>query len=303
VAADVVLEIRADGGKRLGFGHLGRCLALAEAVGDGARFCVEDPDASAFVVGRGGRLQRATGSAPVVLLDQAAPTPLEAVRKLRSAGTRVVLLDDPGGGRMESELVIDPPTGASWPPSGGNRLAGFEHVLIRAELRSVTRSSRSAGVLVAMGGSDPHGATVPLAEALVAAGVAVSVVLGPGYSGGVPRGVHDVVRPDGFTAAFSRCAVLVAAYGQVLLEACYLGVPAIAVVLTADQLINASTFCAHGTALMVDGSHGTAAGGLLRAVARLTDHPEAGRALAERGPQLVDGLGAQRVAAAIRQLV
>jgi spore coat polysaccharide biosynthesis predicted glycosyltransferase SpsG len=301
--ASPLLQIRADGGGRWGFGHLGRCLALAEAFGEQAVFRVEDPGAAAFVTARGGRLTRADDRSPLVLLDRVAPTTAEQVRELRAAGVKVVLLDDVGDGRAECELVIDPPSGASWPAMGGRRLAGFEHVLIRSELRAATRPPAPSGVLVVMGGSDPYGAIEPVGEALAAARIPVSVVLGPGYSGARPEGVDQVVGPGGFVAALASCAVLVVAYGQTLLEACYLGIPAVAVVLTADQVDNAQAFSDHGTALTVDASRGVRPRDVVEAVTRLGDDSVLARTLATRGTELVDGRGAERVAAAISSLV
>jgi spore coat polysaccharide biosynthesis predicted glycosyltransferase SpsG len=297
-----LLEIRADGGRSSGFGHVGRCLALAEALADEAVFRLSDPVAAAFVAERGGRLAAGDQQADVVLIDRVAPTSREQVRGLHTDGSKVVLLDDRGDGRLDADLVIDPATAASWPPAAGPRLAGFEYALIRLEVRAASRAVDPAGVLVAIGGSDPDGVTAPLSEALAAAGMAVTALLGPGYAHRPPGGAAAVVRPESFLRAVTGCEVLVASFGQTLVEACYLGIPAVALVLDEAQVTNAQAFCDQGTALFVDGSLGVRTNEVIAPVARLSGDDSLYRALAARGPELVDGRGSERVADAIRML-
>ncbi len=281
---------------------MGRCLALAEALADEAVFRLSDPVAAAFVAERGGRLAAGDERADVVLIDRVDPTPCEQVVGLHAGGSKVALLDDRGDGRLDAELVIDPATAASWPPAAGRRLAGFEYALIRSEVRVASRAVDPAGLLVAMGGSDPEGVTVPLSEALAAAGMPVSALLGPGYAHQPPGDAVAAVRPKGFLRALTGCDILVASYGQTLVEACCLGIPAVALVLDRAQVTDARAFCEHGTALFVDASRGLAADDVIASVERVRADESLYRALAARGPQLVDGRGTERVAAAIRML-
>ncbi|HEV3093359.1 MAG TPA: hypothetical protein VGY30_02465 [Solirubrobacteraceae bacterium] len=314
------MEIVADGGRLLGFGHVGRCLALWEELNGAGAFRVNDEAVAAFLKARGAPVASRPLATPLVLLDHAEPTTEQAVRTLQATGRRVVLLDDLGSGRMAADAVIDPPTAASWPPAGGVRLGGFEHVLLRREIRRAATGSSSAtpvlagvdptsqesglgvneGVLLAMGGSDPAGLTAPLAKGLLAAGVDVTVALGPGYRGPRPA-AHSIVA-DGFPRALACAALLVCGYGHSLLEAAYLGVPAIAVVFRPEHLRHAQAFCNAGTACMLDMTAGPCpaelaalAGGLL------ADVPGRAR-MARRGRELVDGDGAARVAAALVSL-
>jgi spore coat polysaccharide biosynthesis predicted glycosyltransferase SpsG len=296
------LEIRADGGRSSGFGHVGRCLALAETLADEAVFRLGDSVAAAFVAERGGRLAAGDQQADVVLIDRVAPTSREQVRWLHTDGSKVALLDDRGDGRLDADLVIDPPTAASWPPAAGRRLAGFDYALIRSEVRAASRAVNPAGVLVAMGGSDPAGVTAPLSEALAAAGIPVTALLGPGYAHRRPGDVVAAVRPEGFLRALTGCDILVASYGQTLVEACYLGIPAVALVLDRAHVTDARAFCEHGTALFVDVSRVLAADDVIASVQRVRGDDSLQRALAARGPELVDGRGSERVAGAIRML-
>jgi UDP-2,4-diacetamido-2,4,6-trideoxy-beta-L-altropyranose hydrolase len=304
----VLVEIVADGGTRLGFGHVGRCLALWEELAGRAVFNAGDETVVEFLRARGVPTAPAP-AAPIVLLDSAQPTSDQEVCALRAAGRRVVLLDDLGSGRMAADAVIDPPTAAAWPPATGLRLAGFEHVLLRREVREAAGLSESGevvpepgeGVLLSMGGSDPAGLTPALSEALVGADIDTKVARGPGYGGAAPVGT--LVAPEAFVAALARAALLVTGYGHSLLEAAYLGVPAISVVYRAEHLPHARAFCANGSARVLDMTEGPRPHELAALADRMLGEPERRAKMARRGRELVDGVGAARIATALRALV
>ncbi len=296
-----LVEIVADGGGPLGFGHLGRCLAVADALGSDAVFTVAEGEASAFVSARGGRVDGAA-EAGVVLLDRRPPVEVKEVEAQQARGRRVALLDDLGPARAHADLVIDPPTAASWPPAAGQRLSGFEHALIRADILAA-RAPRPTGrhVLLGLGGSDPLGLTPALASAL--AGFELEVALGPGYRAALPAHGRVLDSPAEWSSALARADLVVCGFGHSLLEAAALGVPAIAVVFLEEHVPHARAFCAKGTATpieMLDGPRGPELAALVR---EQLDDPEALRAAGRRAAELVDGRGAERVAAALRHLV
>lgn len=312
LAAEPLVEIVLEGGPRLGFGHAGRCLALSEELGERAGFRVEDPSVADFLQMRGALLQDG-GEAPVVVLDRAAPAAVAEVRSLHAEGRFAALIDDLGPARMHADAVIDPPTAAAWPPAAGLRLAGFEHALLRREVRewrewrdareAEPAQAASSGVLLAMGGSDPAGLTPPLAQALSAAGIEVTIALGPGYRGLSPTQGSVLASPDAFIPALAGTGLLVTGYGHSLLEAAHLGVPAIAAVYKPEHLPHARAFSAHGTARMFDLTSGSRVSELASAVTRLLEEPGLREDMAMCGRRLVDGRGSQRVARALLELV
>jgi spore coat polysaccharide biosynthesis predicted glycosyltransferase SpsG len=288
-----IVEIAADGGERVGFGHVGRCLAVAEYLEANAVFRVEDPAVAEFVSNRGG-VCVTNSDAPVVLLDRAGPTDADGVRELQACGRRVALLDDRGNGRMVADLIIDPPTAASWPPAAPRRLAGFEHVLLRREVRESRQAAKPRGVLLALGGSDPTHLTPALAEALRSQDLRVN--LGPGYAGPRPEHGELLTGPHEFVGGLASATLLVAAYGHSLLEAAFLGVPALIVVTRPDHREHAEAFVSNGTAQIV------ATENVAEEVSRLLADQPLLEAMSARGRALVDGRGSQRVAAAILDL-
>lgn len=291
-----------EGGPRTGLGHVGRCLAIWEELGGRATFALEGGGGTELLAARSLVPAPCDTPAPVVLIDRRASTPPALVARLHAEGRRVCLLDDPGPGRAHADLVIDPPTGRCWPPAGGPRLAGFEHVLLRAEIRAAAHSPRpGVEVLLAMGGADPEGLTPSLARALGAAGVSALTVLGPAYRGPAPGG-EVLGSPEEWPAALAGARLLVGRFGHTLLEAAHMGTPALAVATGADAWADARAFAAHGTsaAVRVRGP-GDARAVAEQALALLADGPRLA-AMAARGRELVDGHGAGRVAAALREL-
>jgi UDP-2,4-diacetamido-2,4,6-trideoxy-beta-L-altropyranose hydrolase len=239
--------------------------------------------------------------APVVLIDRATPTGAAEVARRQAQGQMVCLLDDPGAGRLSADLVVDPPTGAIWPPAGGRRLTGFEHVLLRRDIRAArTVKPARTDVLLSMGGSDPEGLTPALARALRAAGAPVRSVLGGAYRGLRPPG--EVLDQHDWPHALAHAGLLVSRFGHTLLEAAHLGTPALAVVGGERVAAQARAFAAHGTAeaIAIDGPGD--AGCVAARVLGLCKDPALLAAMAVRGHELVDGLGATRVATAIREL-
>lgn len=300
--ANPLAVLMVDGGERVGFGHVGRCLAIWEELGGRAVFDVEDAGIVRVLTTLGAPVSAAHSSAPVALIDRRAPTSAAEVQRLHARGQRVCLLDDPGAGRLSADLIVDPPTGTSWPPSGGRRLAGFEHVLLRRDIRAAARMGpRSASVLLAMGGSDPEGLTPALAAALSTAGVAVTSVLGPAYRGPRPSG-EVLADPHDWPRALAGAGLLVSRFGHTLLEAAHLGTPALAVAVGEHALRDARVFAAHGAAQAIGiAGHGDAARVAERVLA-LREDPPLLASMSARGHELVDGLGAARVAAALEEL-
>jgi len=297
-----------DGGARTGFGHVGRCLALWEELGGRAVFAVADVDVVRVLRTLGAAVGAADGSMPVAVIDRATPTGAAEVARRLQTGQRVCLIDDFGSGRGVADLVVDPPTGASWPPAGGRRLAGFAHVLLRREVREAAgQEGEAAGqegedvVLLSLGGSDPEGLTPALAGALTSAGVAVMSVLGPGYRGPPPPG-RVLGDPGEWPCALARARLLVGRFGHTLLEAAHLGTPALALAMDEQAMREAAAFAMHGTSEAMRVAGPRDAPRVAARALRLSGENARLAAMAERGRELVDGLGAARAAGALREL-
>ena len=322
-----------DAGPGVGLGHVSRTIALVEALGERGLTsrCIlpDDPTARAWLRMLNLRVTgmlpegepplphvlAAAGGADAIVVDVRHPLERAEVRAL--GGTRPVLVvDNPGPGVFNADLVLVPfghARGERW-------LAGPEYVPLRRAFRLAgdlrgSRGATSPVVLVSMGGSDPGGLTVPAVEAVGLARarcprLSARVVANPASP--VWSRLPAVLRrfdfppawpvdPDGMVTQLAEADVAVLAMGVTVYEAMACGVPAVVLCRTADDVTHARALAAHGAVVCL-GQHWSDER-IATTVAELLDAPERRVAMSEAGRALVDGRGAERVAARLAALV
>lgn len=214
VAATSTAVIRCDAAPQLGFGHLVRSLALANALRDRGIHVVfaivQGPEALRMVQTRGFRavsppsmvgswsedawfedvLRREQPHA--VVLDVRGGLSVDTVSRVHQRGVLVVDVDDPSDRRLAADLAFYPPVpqvrAMDWTRFEGTLHAGWEWIILRPEFARHRRAERAAPasqarVLVTMGGSDPFGLTLKAVAALelVTGGSETEIVVGPGF--------------------------------------------------------------------------------------------------------------------------
>lgn len=216
------VAIRADASRRIGSGHVMRCLTLAHALhacGASVRFVCRDLPGhlNEHVVGEGFPIHRLTPSeAPRSWEADAAETSAALAgqvdwlildhyeldarweRALRPLARRIMVIDDLADRPHDCDLLLDQNFTSGAPeeryrdrvPAGCRVLAGPRYALLRDEFRRRRLAPRSFGkpplrLLVAFGGGDPTGETAKVLEALqrlVPSPTLVDVVLGPQHT-------------------------------------------------------------------------------------------------------------------------
>jgi spore coat polysaccharide biosynthesis predicted glycosyltransferase SpsG len=292
------VELVADSGHQVGLGHVARLAALAEELGPTAVFAVTDNDARRWLEVRGFPVASARTAAEVVVLDRLNPVDVDEVLGLQAGGALVVLMDDTGPGRAVADVVIDPPTLADWPPAAGRKLQGFEHTLLRREW-AAARSVPAVrdGVLLTFGGTDPYGLSSLAADALAGMDLPVTTVLGT--TSGVDVAGTVLRSPPDFASRVRGARLLVTAFGGTVLEAACVGTPVISVCTREDHFLHAEALALHGTLRVVDGRDGVTGVTLRTHVENALRDADWLASAARRGPALIDGLGARRVAAVL----
>lgn len=201
--------------------------------------------------------------------------------------------------------------------AGTRWLLGPRYALLRADVLGLAREARSTtpseiDVLVAMGGSDPARLTQPLAERVVGAhGGRVSIAIGDAHPDrwAIDRLIAD--RPDmaaladaTLVSALRTADVAVIGGGTTLWEVAHLGIPAV-VAIVADNQVDGSRMAADaGFARVVDtrGQNRARAAELLVGEFReVSSSPTKRHEMARSGRALFDGLGTERVVAAIEE--
>jgi spore coat polysaccharide biosynthesis predicted glycosyltransferase SpsG len=314
-----------DAGPGVGLGHVSRGLALAAALeqrGVRARFVLPpDPTALDWLRAAGHRtavvldptlaalpqVGDVAAEAAAVVVDVRHPLALDEVRALGSRAP-VVTIDNDGPGTAEADLVI-----ALTGNAGPGRLVGPTYVPIRSAVdRPRPRSRRRPIVLVSLGAADPDGTTVRVVDALakVQAPATIRVVANPRAPVWEPLALRlerlglpaaRPVAPGGLAAQLAAADVAVLAVGVSVYEALAAGVPSVVLARTAGDVAHARTLAAAGALVSLGRTwHGTE---LTAAVESLVADRGRRTAMACAARTLVDGRGAERIAARLVEIV
>lgn len=336
------IYFRADANGQVGYGHLMRCLTIADACTDRGLwpvFVMADEGAVETVEKRGfpcvvlhsdyrdmerempalsGSLQADT---PLVL-DSYFLTP-GYVKALRERGFRLAWMDDLGKEDYPVDLLINynlyaPRLG--YPKDRDTQyLLGASYAPVRSAFRTeqVRVSGRLQTILVTTGAADPCGAGSFFAETLAEldAEAQILVVCGPYASD--REALHALAEQCGrvsvlegvsdLSPVMRRSDFAVAAAGSTLYELCAVGVPAMVYYFADNQRQGAEAFSrltgmANLGDLRADGGRETAKRHLADALCAVRGKKERER-IAGTMHGLVDGAGADRIAEALAELV
>lgn len=305
------LVIRAHASAKIGFGHVMRCVALAEVAADHdipVTFTGEHDDgAEEAIRARGFELspeleQRwPAGLRPsdVVMFDGYRFTQ-DDYTATREIGVRVGAIDDQGEGAYPVDVLLHQNLATSLSfdvPDGTAVLVGPRYALVRKEFRSRRRlRTRGDRLLLTLGGADPCGLGAQLIEWVIGHGQSwdITVLLGPA----APQLTSDldaaVVRAPGDVGrVFDQADVVIAAAGSTTWELCCMGIPSLLVQVAHNQRYIGRPVAELGAAVFL-GEAPIGEQDVTRGLDHVAD-PARRRELSERSMQLVDGQGAARV--------
>ncbi len=209
------------GNRASGLGHCTRVQQLAECLlGHPFRiFCHEDEDMaltlfrshhlSVEAVAYGGMAEAVAAFNPDVVVHDELDTDPEAIVAEKSAGRRVVCIEDRGAGPEHAHAVIN----ALYPAEKSDHKRGHWYgpdvYCLREQFRRTPQRDRRGGVqrvLVTFGGTDPAGLTLKTMDALRGhCSVPITVVIGAGY--GTPnklKGVLGEMQAEGMEVELLR---------------------------------------------------------------------------------------------------
>lgn len=331
-AGDVCVVFRTGGGECLGFGHVRRCLSLADALCRGGvrSFFLLDGDVSFVDRAREAGFEAAS----VCANDDLQHTVAEAVRHraraivadayafspeylsaLGQASAKTVVIDDMGDRDVPVDVVVNGSVGAE-----RLRYRGAEHtrfflgpryILLRPQFaQTVGRriGERVRNVLVTVGGSDPHGLTARLLHDVrhTLPDALVDVVVGPLFTDCEQlevsmRSCGDAISlhhdPHEIMQLMLNADLALSGGGQTTYELAACGTPTIAIRTAGNQTVNLMGFASAGALIWAgDVSDVDLDEKVKRAVAEVDRDREGRATLSRRAQALIDGRGAQRVA-------
>lgn len=308
-------------------GHVVRCLWLASALRDTygypISFCMDGDDIGISVVQSRGwpvlrvaaeELGRVEGDA--LIIDLPGGVSAEAVRSLRQKNPRgsIVLMHGTCTGRIEADLIVSPierlPDPASWHGFHGHRYEGPAYAVLDPAFARVPRRLSSAvrepRMLVSMGGSDPYGLTLQALRAVdcMEEEFHVAVAIGPAFLHEVElqawlagaRRQYECKREDSLLDLMVNADLALVSFGTTVYELAAAGLPAIALSITEDHAQSAEVFAQGGSLMHLGLFSAISAEQIRSAVGELLHGQQLRLGMGQRGQELVDGKGAERVA-------
>ncbi len=300
------LVLKADGRVGAGSGHLGRCLALAQAWMDrGGHATLAPPvDPSPWV----DRYRQegveidlgpdVPAGADWVALDGYGYDRTDQAQAV-ATGARLLVIDDhaAAGGFEMADVILDQnlgasPAGYSTRSQGADLLLGPRFALLRREFRRAPDRARptpaqARTIAVMLGGSPPEGAVRLVEEALAQL---AGTELRPVWLAGVGEVAPTMAATD----------LALSASGSTCWELCRMGVPALLLPLADNQVPLARALNDAGAARCLGPFDAFTADDLSAAILALAGDAAARSAMSENGRGIVDGRGAARVVARLR---
>jgi spore coat polysaccharide biosynthesis predicted glycosyltransferase SpsG/CMP-N-acetylneuraminic acid synthetase len=322
---------RADGGRRIGMGHVYRSLAIADALVQAsqaeAAFLMSGEHAEGIAaVSRAGypvrvasdtrletQLQHIRDFAPAILVNDVQTLDDAYLRALSHLGCTTVnlvdTLDDLEVTEHYKQVIVSVMNSERETPEGF--YGGPEFAILRSHFQGRNKELREKPrlVLLSFGGSDPQSLTLLALRATqdLEDAVEVVAVTGPAFAdqkrletlvAGLsrpPRLVH--AAPGGHIADLMQEAdVVVCSGGMSVYEIAALGTPGIVLGQNAREDERMRGFAKNGTVQYLGLGSEVGEAALRQAILELLQDAPRRRSMSQRGRALVDGMGALRTA-------
>lgn len=313
--------IHADASPLIGIGHVVRCLALASALrSDGAEVTLASEEMVDALRPRAARLgvsmvprHRAPRSADWVVFD-GYDLDAHARSGLTPPAARTLIIDDLGAESGDAAAVINQnlyasPAGPTLPAGETELLAGPAYALLRPEFAALkpdrAQPDRADRILVTMGGADPGNATAAVIAALTDLEPAprVRIVIGAAHAS--IAATEQLAGAEGFSVIrdaeslathLGWSDLVISGCGTSVLEAARAGRPIVGIVLAENQRAVGAALERQGLGVIAGTHPGLSAANLADTIVRARSDRAWREGVETRGPTLVDGAGASRVA-------
>ena len=241
---------------------------------------------------------------------------------LKSRGLKVLFIDDNGhSGHYSADIVLNqnPHAKESFYSSRHattRLLLGPRFAMLRREfkvLRGWTREIPTVArrILVTMGGSDPDNITERVVQAILAQPDLRAIVVVGGSNphlpqlqklvAGAQQNVELVENAANMPDLMMATDVAISGAGTTALEACFLGLPSLLIVIADNQRPVAEDLNRRGAAINLGDGADIQSSSLSSSLIHLVNSPDARQAMSQRGRELVDGRGTERVLRALNR--
>lgn len=326
--------IRADASPGIGAGHVVRCLALAQVLGENGghvRFiCRQMPSTyQAMVHGAGHELVELKSDAPEEAARALRDAPWDWLivdhygldarweRALRPCARRVLVIDDLADRDHDCDALLDqnmlgPARGRyeGKVPQGCRLLLGPAYALLRPEFARLRESATARRgpvrrILILMGGIDAHNETGKAIRAVARLGqqaLEVDVVVGAEHPALEAiritcqrRGYRCHVQSTEVATLMARADLAIGGCGGTSWERCCLGLPAVCAILAANQAPIAEGLAEHGAIVLLGEAAEVDEDAISDALLALVRDSQPLAAMSAAARELTDGKGTARV--------
>jgi UDP-2,4-diacetamido-2,4,6-trideoxy-beta-L-altropyranose hydrolase len=239
---------------------------------------------------------------------------------LKNRRLKVLFIDDNGHvGHYSADLVLNQNAHAreAFYPSrdaSTRLLLGPRFVMLRREFTEWRGWKQKIPAvahrfLVTMGGSDPDNVTERVLRAILGEPSLNATVVAGGSNPHLPklrelvagarRDVQLIENVTNMPELMASSDVAISGAGTTSLEMCFLGLPALLIVLAQNQRFAAEELNRRGVAINLGEGAEIQRSTLSAYLTRLVNSPDTRKAMSERGRELVDGRGAERVVRAL----
>lgn len=335
--AGALALIRCDGGGPFGYGHVKRMIVLARALRDregiGACFAVRGTADALEPIRRAGFAASLIDTRPdalgnvvearrpdMLICDARGDLARGELDMLAHKVGLVAVNDDISERRLAADVAYYPDLPQAreldWSGSLCAPRIGWEWSLLGANRTTgATRSQCTRPtLLVAMGGSDPHGLTLHAATALAKLNrtFRARFVIGQGMANkervaraivALSPGFETIEGADDLATEYASADLALAAFGVTAYELAAFGVPALYLALTPDHARSASAFEKTGMGICLGLASSLTEDAICQAVAELLADAARRREMHMAGLMTIDGQGAARIAADLSALL
>ena len=305
-----------EAGGAVGYGHLTRCLAIAQNFSSDSCVIVHPDEDARDQRWRAfpwrddiqGALARFGDEEIDLVLVDSYLADLSIYRELKDRNIFLAVIDDYDRLAYAGDIVINPAiSGPDYLQQNADIVSGKDWVILRQEiLEHQTKKSHTElrHVSLSFGGADKKGCFYRLVPLLLELGFHLSLIAGTderakdlsAHFPGDHIRIYGRLEADKLADVFVSSDLAISAGGQTLNELAYLGVPFLAIETGADQFWNISGYVGSGVTPCHFSADDSVLENKIVAQLELLRDPERRREMAERGADLIDGEGAQRIA-------
>ena len=330
--------VRCDGGAEIGFGHVRRCLALAQGLKDTGftdiTFFTRYQDGVAERIIRDGGFNVRTIPSelsmeeeisllteflqpclPCLLITDSYSINSDYLKQMRESSVIILTIDDMGENFIHSHFLLNQNIGAENMVHRTDpetiEMLGTKYVLLNREFIQAMDFHRStpevaSRVMVTLGGSDPEDQTAKVVAALdmVSFPMEITVIAGGSYRGypGLLRRSQVATRNIKILSNVSNIAELmqnsdlaITAGGSTCYEAAAMQLPNIILVTEDNQRNIARGMHEYGCSVSLEWYQQVSEDKIASTVEYLAHDSQQRRYMSQRGRELIDGRGCQRV--------